>query len=500
MTQIFKKRSFGVLNHISSFYGNEPIGTLGDTAIKFIDWLNHLGANIWQILPLCPNGKYNSPYFSPASFAGNPLLIDLKILVNEGFLDFSEINIFNRYDKVDYEFSKSFKLPLLSKAAQNFLCSRHSWLSEFEKYCLAHEWLTDSCLFFALKSKFQGLKWWNWPLKIRKRDESILNDLKTELKREIDIYKAIFFFFDKEWQFIKDYAHKLGITIIGDLPIYVDEDSSEVWCNQEIFKLDDECRMIAKSGVPPDSFSPIGQLWGNPIYRWDVMKKDKFSWWKKRLLRLLELTDIVRIDHFRGLSAYWEIRADALDARAGKWVEGPGQSFFDEIKKVIPNMPIVAEDLGTIDKAVEELRDNNNLYGMRVLQFGFDDDDPKNIHLPRNYIKRSLAYTGNHDVPPSLGWWRTLDKTQLKRVKKYFSFSKSLKESKIVWRFIESVLMSDAEVAIIPIQDIFELGMEARMNDPSKNDGNWQWRMSENHIDLKAAERLKMLAEKANRL
>lgn len=496
MAELFSKRELGVLLHPSSFPTNEPVGTLGKSAYAFLDWLESTGATLWQILPLCPNGKYDSPYFSPSSFCGNPWLIDLEDLATAGLVNRADLPTEENDNQVDYPKLRSWKEPLLMKAAKAFANnSKHAWQSNFARFCETHTWLEETALYYVAKGMNNSQPWWEWPKEARNANASFLAEIRKSKTEEVKLRKILFFFFERQWEAVHAYARKKGIRIVGDLPIYVDEDSAEVWLNQEGFKIDENGHREVVSGVPPDYFSETGQYWGNPIYKWDVMEATGFSWWKARLHRLLELSDIVRIDHFRGLSAYWEIPGDATDARKGTWVKGPGQKFFDEIKKEFPEMPFIAEDLGLLDDDVYTLRDNNELLGMRIAQFGFVDD-PDGFHQPHNYPERSLAYTGTHDNCPTAGWFTTLPVEKQQGLADYLKVSLNEGPERVVRALVESVIACKSKVAVVPVQDLLALGEHARMNDPSKFDGNWSWRMPSNSLTPELARSIAELQKK----
>ncbi len=360
----FPSRSFGVLLHPSSFPGRDDIGTLGAEALDFVDWLSTTGATLWQILPLNINGQGDSPYFSPSAFAGNPWLIDLDDLVEHGLID--ETGLPDRVTdaRIPYDAMRERKRPVLWAAARRFLDDPgHPWRAGFDAYVETSDWLAPTCHFLALEDLHGGAAWWEWPDAIRRREPEAIRRSRVQLADEIARWEAVLYFFEVQWRHVRSAAHERGIRILGDLPIYVAPDSADVWLHQDQFQLDDDGGMVVQSGVPPDYFSATGQLWRNPLYRWDVMAADGYSWWISRLRRALELSDVVRIDHFRAMSAYWEVPGDADDALGGRWVDGPGQPFLDAVRAAFPSMPFVAEDLGTLDDDVYRLRDDNRLAG-----------------------------------------------------------------------------------------------------------------------------------------
>lgn len=496
---VYHHRQLGVLLHPSCLFGREPIGTIGAEAYQFVDWLAGTGSHIWQILPLTMNGAYDSPYFSYSAFAGNPWLVDLADLAEHGLLDAPVLLDEDSDAAVPFDDLAATKLPQLQRAARALLDSPdHAWRPGLQAFVAEHGWLTDTCHFFALKESFDDAPWFTWPAPLRRRDPEAIAKSRRELAERIDEWAAMFFFFERQWVALKRAANAAGLTVLGDLPIYVSHDSADVWLNQSEFSLDDDGGLLVQSGVPPDYFSETGQLWGNPLYRWDVMATNGYRWWIDRLRRCIELSDVVRIDHFRALSAYWEVPADAADARSGRWVPGPAQPFMDAIREAFPAMPFVAEDLGTLDDDVLVLRDVNDLPGMRILQFGFDGT-PDNPHQPHQFPTRCLAYTGTHDNDPIAGWWASLDHDQRRDVASYYQFDPGADVGRVVWSLIEATIGSRAEVAVIPMQDLLVLDSCARMNDPSVFVGNWSWRMPPDGLSADLARSLRELAQRYDR-
>ncbi|MEQ8438125.1 MAG: 4-alpha-glucanotransferase [Ilumatobacter fluminis] len=497
-TAPFPSRCYGVLMHPTSFPGPEPIGTLGAEAHEFVDWLATTGASIWQILPLTYLGSEDSPYFSPSSFAGNTWLIDLRELVAAGLI--AGIGTPPRGDEiqVDFEAMRTWKAPLLDAAAGAFLDDDgHPWWPDYERFVADSPWLADVCHFIARKHADPVSPWWDWDPAIRRREPAALAASAIEHAAAIEREQVLQFFFDRQWQAVRARANAAGIVVLGDTPIYVAPDSADVWAHQSQFQLDDDGRLTAQAGVPPDYFSETGQLWGNPIYRWDVMADDGFSWWIDRLGRTLEQTGIVRIDHFRALSAYWSVPADDDTAIDGTWMPGPGQAFVDAVGQAFPSLPIVAEDLGDLDDDVLALRDRNDLVGMRVLQFGFDG--PPNDHHPSRIVERSVVYTGTHDNDTLAGWWTSSPRRRKERVRRDTGMPPRVRTRKAVWSLIETVLASPAVAAVVPVQDLLVLGSEARMNLPGTATGNWQWRLRPGALTERLASDLRSLAESTNR-
>ena len=495
----FRSRSLGVLLHPSSLPGRDGIGTLGAEAHDFVAWLESAGASTWQLLPLTINGKDDSPYFSSSAFAGNPWMIDLDELVAHGLLDGTGLSDRGTGDPIDFDQLRSRKLPLLQAAADRFLATPdHAWRSDFDRFVRASDWLTPTCHFLALKDEYGDVPWWEWPEPIRRLDADAVEQSRRSLADEIVRWSALLYFFEVQWGAVRADAAERGIRTLGDIPIYVAPDSADVWLHQEQFLLDRAGGLVMQSGVPPDYFSETGQLWGNPLYRWDVMAADGYSWWISRLRRCLELSDIVRIDHFRALSAYWEVPGNAATAIGGRWVEGPGQPFLDAIREAFPEMPFVAEDLGELDAAVYTLRDDNELPGMRVLQFGFDGD-PDNPHFPGAIVEASLAYTGTHDNNTTAGWWNDLDADTKQNVIEALDIGPDADIETVVWSMIEAAVASPAVAAVIPVTDLLVLGESARMNVPGTTTGNWSWRMPPGLLTPELAVRVSRMAERHRR-
>ncbi|MBN2192162.1 MAG: 4-alpha-glucanotransferase [Polyangiaceae bacterium] len=492
----FARRELGILLHPSSLFNREDVGTLGKTAYQFVDWLSSSGVTLWQILPLTPNGQYHSPYFSYSAFAGNPWLIDLELLAEAELLDDPPLYSGHRDHRIPFPDLPRLKLPHLLRAAAAFLSHPdHPWRREFSDFCARETWLDDTCHFFALKEELLDTPWWKWEVALRKREPSAVAESKRALASRLEVYRALFFFFEKQWRDVKQYANQKGVRILGDLPIYVNHDSADVWLHQDQFKLDHQGKLTVKSGVPPDYFSEKGQLWGNPIYEWSRMATDGFTWWIRRLRRCVELTDIVRIDHFRALSAYWEVPGNATDARNGRWVKGPGQAFFDVLRAEFPTLPFVAEDLGTLDEDVHRLRDENGLYGMRILQFGFDGM-PDNVHRPHFFPPDSIAYTGTHDNDTVAGWWKSHRWEQRVEIAAYYQISPEDDVGKVTWSLIEAAVACRSNVAIIPMQDLLVLDGRARMNDPASFVDNWGWRLPPDGISEELGASLRQLRDR----
>ncbi len=493
---LFPRRELGVLLHPTSLFNREDVGTLGQQAFAFVDWLAQAGVTLWQVLPLTPNGLHNSPYFSSTAFGGSAWLVDLELLSEAGLLEAPALHAGPCDARVPFARLPQTKLPPLLAAAETFLGRReHPWWPSFEAFRQREAWLEYTAHFFALQESLGGAPWWTWERDLRRRAPEAVAASRAALAHRIEVWEAVLYFFERQWRDLKAYANGKGIRVLGDLPIYVRHDSADVWRYPDQFRLDGSGRMLLQSGVPPDYFSETGQLWGNPIYDWRQMGRDGFSWWVARLRRCIELNDVVRIDHFRALSAYWEVPGDAEDARSGRWVPGPGQPFFDVLATAFPDMPFVAEDLGTLDDAVHELRDRNGLFGMRILQFGFDGL-PDNVHRPDVFPEESIAYTGTHDNNTVAGWWETLDAETRAEVARYYQFSPDDPIGRVVWSLIEAAVACRSRVAVIPFQDLLVLDARARMNDPARFVGNWEWRLPPDGLSDDLAGSLRRLKER----
>ncbi len=487
-------RSSGILLHPTSLPGRFGIGDLGPEAYRFVDFLAAAGQRIWQVLPLGPTGYGDSPYQLFSAFAGNPLLIGLDQLIEDGFLTphFPE-------DAVDYGKVIRFKMPLLRAAYERFKESGKPD-ADFEDFRSANEaWLPDYALFMALKEAHGGEAVWSrWEPEIAAREPAALPRWRSRLAGQIEALEFTQYLFARQWRSLHDYARERGVRIMGDLPIYVAHDSADVWANPHLFQLDDKGDPAAMSGVPPDYFSATGQLWGNPIYRWDRMAGTGFRWWIERLRASLAQVDIVRLDHFRGLEAYWEVPAGETTARNGRWVKGPGAALFEALETALGDLPIVAENLGVITPEVEAIRTQFGFPGMAILQFAFGSDPQAPDFKPHNYPRDRVAYTGTHDNDTTVGWWssagagdstRTVEDIREERgfARKYLATD----GSEINWVFIRALMASVANTVLFPLQDVLGLGSEARMNTPAVPSGNWRWRFRADALTPPLAGRLK---------
>ena len=470
-------RSSGILLHPTSLPGPHGIGSLGSHARAFVDFLNAAGQSLWQVLPLGPTGYGDSPYAALSTFAGNPLLIDLDTLVSEGLLLSSELAAAPKStSRVDYCAVIPFKMAMLRLAAERFLAKasaeRHAKLEAFQK---EHAWwLDDYALFEAVKQAHGGKSIREWDDDLRRRDPKALERATKDLATDIQHRCVMQFLFFEQWGALRAYAHKRGVRIVGDMPIFVAFDSDAVWAKPELFKIDADLVPHVVAGVPPDYFSSTGQLWGNPLYDWEAHAKEGFAWWLDRMKMALALADIVRLDHFRGFEAAWEVPADHVDARRGTWVKGPGDGFFDAIRTHFGGLPLIAEDLGLITDEVRALRDRHQVPGMHVLQFGFGADDDR-CYAPHRAERNTVVYTGTHDNDTTVGWFRTLPAKDRAFVQSYLNTS----GASIHWAMIRAAFGTVADTVIVPMQDVLGLGSEARMNMPGQLGAWWAFRLTE---------------------
>jgi 4-alpha-glucanotransferase len=480
-------RRSGILLHPTSLPGGDGIGSLGAEALCFIDFLAAAGQTLWQILPLGPPGCGNSPYSCFSAFAGNPLLIDLPQLVADGELEEAALGRFSAGDRINSPSVAAYKGALLRQAATQFFSTADQLrLNEFRSFCAATFWLDDYALFAALKSHFKGVGWNSWPEALRKRDSLTCSRMSVELASEIAFHRYLQWQFSRQWSRVKGYANQRGILIIGDAPIFVAHDSADVWCNQHIFTLDEGGNPTVVAGVPPDYFSATGQRWGNPLYRWDRLAADNYSWWRARVSNDLSRYDILRIDHFRGFEACWEIPAAEATAVKGRWVEGPGYALFEALRNDLGELPLIAEDLGMITPAVLALRDRCGFPGMKILQFAFDSG-ADNAYLPHNHVPGSVVYTGTHDNDTTQGWFAGLSHEQQQRICEYLPSTPDT----VVIDLIRAAFASVARLAIVPMQDILGLDSTARMNIPGVADNNWGWRLLPGYAEHAPLELLK---------
>jgi 4-alpha-glucanotransferase len=489
-------RSGGILLHPTSLPGPYGIGDLGPQAYRFVDWLASTGCKLWQVLPLGPTGYGDSPYQCFSAFAGNPHLIGFDPLIEDGLLtqeDLADMPTFNA-SRVDYGQLIPWKLGLLQKAFSRF-SSIEAFHREFETFCADNaSWLDDYALFMSIKEANGGGAWSEWDELIRKRKKSAMDKARKDHAESIQRHSFYQFLFFRQWNKLRGYANEKNIKIIGDIPIFIAYDSADAWSNAELFFLDENSLPTVVAGVPPDYFSATGQLWGNPLYRWDVHKKTGYAWWLERFRAVLNMVDIVRVDHFRGFAGYWEIPYGQPTAENGQWVDGPGSDFFKAMNNGLVDdseaeLPIIAEDLGLITPDVVELRDEFNLPGMKILQFGFSGAD--NPFLPHNYVSNCVAYTGTHDNDTARGWLESAPHDEREYALRYLN----TEPKRFVWDLIRGIWSSVAVYSITTMQDLLNLGSSARMNFPSKLGGNWEWRMREKDMNDELARSLRELNE-----
>ena len=481
--EVFPKRSSGIILHPTSLPSSYGIGDFGPDAYRFVDFLADTGQTYWQILPLNPTDLYmgNSPYMSISAFAMNPILISPEILYQWGLLspehlDPSKHLSSPRGNKVNYSEVTAYKREVLERAFERFAQGNFPQLKEeFERFKSEEaSWLEDYSLFTALLEKYQR-PWNQWDEGLRRRDPEALALSREHLKERVEFHAFTQFLLRKQWYNLRAYMKAKGVEVIGDIPIYVSYNSADVWANQELFLLDEEGNPRVVAGVPPDAFSATGQLWGNPIYNWEKMRENGYAWWEARFRAIYKLVDVVRIDHFRGFVQYWEIPAGSPTAVNGRWVDGPGEELFRTLESKLGYLRVIVEDLGIITPDVVALREKLGFPGMKVLVFAFDDKKPDNPYKPHNYEVNCVVYTGTHDNAPVRGWYKDLSTEIRSEVIKYIGRDPGLEE--IHWEFIRLAMSSVALLSMYQMQDVLGLGNESRMNYPSKNEGNWEWRM-----------------------
>ena len=507
-------RSSGILLHPTSLPGPYGIGDLGPQAYRFMDWLESTGCKLWQILPLGPTGYGDSPYQCFSAFAGNPYLISPEMLIQDGLLTHDDlmVNLDFNASRVDFGLLIPWKLDLLQKAFSRFASSPKEMHDGFEYFCAQNvAWLDDYSLFMALKESNGGNAWNTWAEPLRSREKSALDKARGELSDAILRHSFYQFLFFRQWESVRKYANDKDIKIIGDAPIFVAYDSADVWSHPELFYLDEAGNPTVVAGVPPDGYSATGQLWGNPLYRWDVHKETGYAWWVERIKFTLKTIDILRLDHFRGFAGYYEIPATDKTAENGHWVPGPGSDLFRAIDSKLSDgiatteikLPIIAEDLGLVTPDVIALLDEFQLPGMKVLQFGFSG--PDNPFLPHNYVSNCVAYTGTHDNDTARGWFESAEEHEREFALRYLNIAPSEdsdpsgihpqdKPSEgFAWNLIRDVWSSVAVIAVAPMQDLLNLGGEARMNYPSRLGGNWEWRIRDDDLNEPLADKLREL-------
>lgn len=505
------ERQSGILLHPTSLPGPYGMGDLGPQARAFADRLKEMGQHLWQVLPLGPTGYGDSPYQSLSTFAGNPLLISFDLLAKEGLLSRSRLARFPEFptDAVDFGPVINARMAVLETACRSFdRKASPSKRRAFQRFCSHNaEWLDDFALFFALKNAHGGQPWPMWERELASRDPAALRAAARKLKTAIRHVKVRQFLFFDQWSRLRAYCHKRGIRLVGDIPIFVAHDSADVWAHPELFYMDEKGMPTIVAGVPPDYFSATGQLWGNPLYRWDVHRATGYAWWVKRMQKMFEIVDIVRIDHFRGFEAYWEIPGNEKTAINGKWVKGPNADLFNVLIQKLGRLPIIAEDLGVITPDVEALRDRFEFPGMRVLQFAFGNDAKAADYRPDQYPPNCVVYTGTHDNDTTVGWFRsepgqdsTRTREEIERERKHILEYLKSDGREIHWDMIALALNSRANTAVFPLQDVLGLGSEARMNVPGREGGNWRWRFTWDKLTPEIMARLRGLTGNAGRV
>jgi 4-alpha-glucanotransferase len=495
-----QERFSGVLLHVTSLPSYGGVGDFGPAAYAFVDFLAAAKQRLWQVLPLSPTGYGSSPYSALSAFAGNPILVSLELLERDGWLSAERLQGLPGHDgPVDFAGMQEIKLPLVEEAAGNFLDrASEEQMAEFHRFCEANSaWLSDYAMFSVLRRRHGYASWSEWPEKYARRQHEAMSTALNEWSREMAVEQAVQFLFNLQWSALRSYCAERKVRIMGDVAIFVNYDSADVWTNPEMFELDDQLRPTRVSGVPPDYFSETGQRWGNPLYRWGLLKERGFDWWVARIRRSLSLYDLIRLDHFRGFEAFWSIPAEEATAMNGQWVKAPGRELFQRLKEVFGSLPFVAEDLGLITPEVDELREHFGMPGMRVLQFGFADRGA-HLYLPHRYVTNTVAYTGTHDNNTTLGWWRDdADENERRNAQTYLEPIDH--DGQIVWAMMRAAARSVANLCVFPMQDVLHLGSEARMNTPSAGAGNWGWRYGMDAIHPDFSTQLAALMEMTDR-
>jgi 4-alpha-glucanotransferase len=492
------QRSSGILLHPTSLPSHGGIGDLGPAAYEFIDWLAEARQTLWQVLPLGPAGYGNSPYSCTSAFAGNVLLISMERLADRGLIDPDLVRAVPDGDSpVDFDRVRATKLSLLREAAKNFLRSASLAPRErYESFCAKNRgWLEDYVLFSTLRERFGDQPWSSWPEGIVRRDSETIAKLRKDLHDQLEIERFLQFAFFEQWSALRSYCHKRGIRVIGDVAIFVSYDSADVWTHPDIFRLKADLSPEVVAGCPPDAFSETGQRWGNPLYDWDVLKSRGYNWWIKRMRWAIKTCDIVRLDHFRGFEAYWEIPADEPTAVHGKWVQGPNADLFKALRSALGELPFLAEDLGYITPKVTELRKALGIPGMKVMQFGFGDRGARK-YLPHRFQPDSVVYTGTHDNDTTVGWWNS---SATEDEKKAAATYLGIGDEGVHWAFMRAALTSVANLVVIPAQDVLGLDSDARMNVPSQTVGSWAWRLHAGALTPELAAKLATLVEITDR-
>ena len=495
-----EERVSGVLLHVTSLPSYGGVGDFGPAARGFVEFLQAAKQRVWQVLPLSPTGYGSSPYSALSAFAGNPLLVSLEVLAEQGWIAWDRLKGLAPHDgPADFVRATREKLPLIEEAAGNFLDrAPEEQKVKFRKFCNENlSWLTDYAMFTVLRRMNGYASWHEWPVEYARRDGDAIARLMNDKGRELAVEQAVQFFFSEQWCALRGYCKERDVRILGDIAIFVNYDSADVWTHPELFELDEDLRPIRVSGVPPDYFSATGQRWGNPLYRWDRLRERGFDWWVARIRRALALYDVIRLDHFRGFEAFWSIAADEETAVNGQWIKAPGHELFQRLKEVLGELPFVAEDLGVITKEVDGLREFYGMPGMRILQFGFANRG-SHVYLPHRFVPNTVAYTGTHDNNTTLGWWQE-DATATERANVQAYLQPVAQDGEVAWAMMRAVAGSVANFAIFPMQDILQLGAEARMNKPSAGEGNWTWRYRRDALHPDFAKKMAQLMELTDR-
>ena len=494
------ERLSGVLLHVTSLPSYGGVGDLGPAAYAFVDFLASAKQRLWQVLPLSPTGYGSSPYSALSAFAGNPLFISLERLVEDGWIGAERIEGLPGHNgSVDFVEAVRLKLPLVEEAAANFLDRAPDDLRlRFQKFCTDNiSWLPDYAMFTVLRRLHGYVSWNEWPAEYACRKNDALTAMLNSHGRELAVEQSVQFLFNEQWCALRGYCTERGIRVMGDVAIFVNYDSADVWTHPEIFELDEDLKPIRVSGVPPDYFSTTGQRWGNPLYKWGLMRERGFDWWVARIRRALTLYDSIRLDHFRGFEAFWSIPADEETAINGQWVKAPGHELFQRLREVFGELPFIAEDLGLITPEVDELREHFGMPGMRILQFGFSERG-SHLYLPHRFVPNTVVYTGTHDNNTTLGWWRE-NTGEMERANAQTYLQTIEHEGDIVWAMMRAAERSVANVCILPMQDVLHLGSEARMNTPAAGAGNWTWRYDLDALHPDFAMKLAALMEMTDR-
>jgi 4-alpha-glucanotransferase len=500
-------RSSGILLHPTSLPGRFGVGDLGSEAFRFVEFLKDAGQRLWQVLPLGPTGYGDSPYQCFSAFAGNPMLISLERLVEKGLLAAASLSQVPAFPENEADFGRviPWKMGRLESAGRDFLAhARGEIRQQFDEFCAVQaSWLDDYALFMALKREHgQEYVWTHWELGVRARRAEAMTAARDRLAAEIGLYRFYQFEFFNQWKALKEYGAACGIRVMGDVPIYVAHDSADVWAHPEYFELDADGNPFGVAGVPPDYFSATGQLWGNPLYRWDVLAAEGYRWWIERLAATLAMVDLIRLDHFRGFEAYWAVPAGETTAVNGHWIKGPGAAFLQAAQDALGRLPLVAENLGVITPEVEAVRLQFGFPGMSILQFAFGKDPQGPDFRPHNYPRERVAYTGTHDCDTTVGWWTssgrgesTRTEEEIRKEREYTRRYLNLNGQEIHWAFIRALMASVADTVVFPLQDVLGLGTEARMNLPGTPSGNWRWRVASSALTPALSRRLRELTE-----